>query len=43
MIKLPPEIISAPTSQFVYSGIEFFGPLFVKFSRKTRANKATFK
>ena len=35
--------VSVPTSPFIHTWINYFGPLFVKFSRKTRSNQAISK
>ena len=43
MSDLPAEKVSVPTSPFIHTGINYFGPLFVKFSRKTRSNQAISK
>ena len=40
MSDLPAERVSVPTSPFVHTGIDYFGPLFVKLSRKTKSNQA---
>ena len=39
MSDLPAERVSVPTSPFVHTGIDYFGPLFVKLSRKTKSNQ----
>ena len=43
MRDLPAERVSVPTSPFIHTGIDYFVPLFVKFSRKTRSNQAISK
>ena len=43
MSDLQAERVSLPTSPFIHTGIDYFGPLFVKFSRKNRSNQAVFK
>ena len=43
MSDLPAERVLVPTSPFIHTGIDYFGPLFVKFSRKTRSNQAISK
>ena len=43
MSDLPVERMSVPTSPFIHTRIDCFGPFFVKFSRKTRSNQAISK
>ena len=40
MSDLPAERVSVPTSPFIHTEIDYFGPLFVKLSRKTKSNQA---
>ena len=40
MSNLTAERVSVPTSPFIHTGIDCLGPLFVKFSRKTKSNQA---
>ena len=43
MSDLPAERVLVPTSPFIHTRIDYFGPLLVKFSRKTRSNQAISK
>ena len=43
MNDLSAEGVSVPTSPFIHTVIDYFEPLFVKFSRKTRSNQAISK
>ena len=43
MSGLPAERVLVPTSPFIHTRIDYFGPLLVKFSRKTRSNQAISK
>ena len=43
MSDLPAERVSVPTSPFIHTGIDYFGSLFIEFSRKTRSNQAISK
>ena len=40
MSNLTAERVSVPKSPFIHTGIDCLGPLFVKFSRKTKSNQA---
>ena len=43
MAHLPTEGVSIKQQQFIYTGVDYFGLIFVKFSRKTRSNQAIAK
>ena len=43
MSDLPAERVLVPMSPLTHRGIDYFRPLFVKFSRKTRSNQAISK
>ena len=43
MSDLPAERVSVPKSPFIHTGIDYFGPLFVNFSKKPRSNHAISK
>ena len=41
--ELPLERLSVVDQPFVHTGVDYFGPLLVKFNKKTRANQAVAK
>ena len=43
MADLPTERLSIKQQPFTYTSVDYFGPIYVKFSRKTRSNQAISK
>ena len=43
MADLPTERLSIKQQTFTYTGVDYFGPIYVKFSKKTRSNQAIAK
>ena len=43
MADLPTERLSIKQQPFTYTGVDYFGPIYVKFLRKTRSNQAIAK
>ena len=43
MADLPTERLSIKQQPFTYTGVDYFGPIYVKFSKKTRSNQAIAK